>query len=137
MKLGYLSDRGFVPSSPAREQCRVVQRQSQRTPRRRPKPSGLHVKKICGDPPPEMKLEIVWQEHELGNYPTIGLVRDDPMRGTPWNYISRCEAALTAFENGGELPSGWTMPPGRSEDELTSLSIQISRHQSRQKSSTF
>jgi hypothetical protein len=77
-----------------------------------------HVKKICGDPPPEMKLEIVWQEHELGNYPTIGLVWDDPMRGTPWNYISRCEAALTAFENGGELPSGCTMPPVRSEDEL-------------------
>jgi hypothetical protein len=77
-----------------------------------------HVKKICGDPPPEMELEIVWQEHKLGGYPTIGLVWDDPMRGTPWNYISRCEAALTAFENGGELPPGWTMPPVRSEDEL-------------------
>ena len=77
-----------------------------------------HVKKICGDPPTEMELEIVWQERELGSYPTIGLVWNDPMRGTPWNYISRCEAALTAFENGGELPPGWTMPPVRSEDEL-------------------
>jgi hypothetical protein len=77
-----------------------------------------HVKRICGDPPPEMELEILWQEHELGNYPTIGLVWDDPMRGTPWNYISRCEAALTAFENCGELPPGRTMPPVRSEDEL-------------------
>ena len=76
------------------------------------------IKKICGDPPPEMELEIVWQEHELGDYPSIGLVWNDPMRGTPWNYISRCEAALTAFENGGELPPGWTMPPVRSEDEL-------------------
>jgi len=64
-------------------------------------------------------LEIAWQEHELGQYPVIGLVWDDPMRGTPWNYISRCEAALTAFENGGELPPGWTMPPVRSEDEDT------------------
>jgi len=61
---------------------------------------------------------MVWQDHELGQYPVIGLVWDDPMRGTPWNYISRCEAALTAFENGGELPPGWTMPPVRSEDEL-------------------
>jgi hypothetical protein len=77
-----------------------------------------HLKKICGDPPPEMELEMVWQDHELGQYPVIGLVWDDPMRGTPWNYISRCEAALTAFENGGELPPGWTMPPVRSEDEL-------------------
>jgi hypothetical protein len=40
------------------------------------------------------------------------------MCGTPWNYISRCEAALTAFENGGELPPGWTMSPVRSENEL-------------------
>jgi hypothetical protein len=65
-----------------------------------------------------MELEIVWQEHELGNYQSIGLVWNDPMRGTPWNYISRCEAALTTFEDGGELPPGWTMPPVRSEDEL-------------------
>jgi hypothetical protein len=28
-----------------------------------------------------MELEIVWQEYELGSYPTIGLVWDDPMRG--------------------------------------------------------
>jgi hypothetical protein len=40
------------------------------------------------------------------------------MRGTPWNYISRCQAAVKAIENGGELPPGWTMPPVRSEDEL-------------------
>jgi len=76
-----------------------------------------HLKKVCGDPPLEMELETVWQETEIGNYPTIGLVWDDPMRGTPWSYISRCEAALTAFENGGELPPGWTMPPDRSDDE--------------------
>lgn len=76
-----------------------------------------HLKKICGDPPPEMELETVWQEHELGNYPIIGLVWEDPMRGAPWNYISRCETALVAFENGGELPPGWTMPPVRSDED--------------------
>jgi hypothetical protein len=76
-----------------------------------------HLKKICGDPPPEMELEIVWQDHELGQYPVIGLVWEDPMRGVPWNYISRCEAALAAYENGGELPPGWTMPPVRSEND--------------------
>ncbi len=76
-----------------------------------------HIKKLCGDPPPEMELELVWQEHELGNYPVIGLVWKDHMRGAPWNYISRCEAALAAYENGGELPPGWKMPPVRSDDE--------------------
>jgi hypothetical protein len=76
-----------------------------------------HVVKICGDPPPEMQLEVIWQEHELGLYPVIGLTWEDPFRGVPSNYVSRCEAALTAYENGGELPPGWTMPPIRSEDE--------------------
>lgn len=75
-----------------------------------------YITKICGGPPPEMRIELVWQEHELGNYPIIGLVWEDAMRGTPWNYISRCEAALTAYENGGELPPGWSMPPVRSDD---------------------
>jgi len=76
-----------------------------------------HLKKICGEPPPEMELEIVWQEHELGNYPVIGLTWEDAFRGVPWNYIERCEVALTAYENGGELPPGWTMPPVRSEED--------------------
>jgi len=76
-----------------------------------------HLKRVCGDPPPEMDLEIVRQDHELGSYPVIALVWDDAMRGAPWNYISRCEAALTAYENGGELPPGWTMPRVRSEED--------------------
>jgi hypothetical protein len=76
-----------------------------------------HLVKVCGEPPPEMELEIQWQGHELGSYPTIALVWDDPMRGAPENYLSRCEAALAAYENGGELPPGWYMPPVRSEDD--------------------
>src|SRR5215469_4089531 len=60
-----------------------------------------------------MKLEVIWQEHELGLYPVIGLTWEDPFRGVPSNYVSRCEAALAAYENGGELPPGWTMPPVR------------------------
>jgi len=37
-----------------------------------------HVVKICGSPPQEMELEIVWQEHELGSYPVIALIWEDP-----------------------------------------------------------
>jgi hypothetical protein len=62
-----------------------------------------HLKEICGEPRPEMDLEIVWQEHELGQHPVIGLVWEDRLRGVPWNCIPRCETALTAFENDGEL----------------------------------
>ena len=30
-----------------------------------------HLKKVCGEPPPEMELEVQWQEHEFGEYPAI------------------------------------------------------------------
>ena len=56
-----------------------------------------------------MELEVQWQEHELGCYPLIVLTWEDGMRGAPWNYISRCETALTAYENGEELSQGWSM----------------------------
>jgi hypothetical protein len=39
----------------------------------------------------------------------IVLLWEDAMRGAPWNYISRCETALTAYENGEELSQGWSM----------------------------
>jgi len=76
-----------------------------------------HLEKVCGEPPPEMELGIQWQEHDLGEYPVIVLMWEDAMRGAPWNYISRCEVALMAYENGGELPPGWKMPTIRSDDE--------------------
>ena len=79
-----------------------------------------HIVKVCGPPPPEMELEIQWQEHELGSYPTIVLLWKDGMRGTPWNYLERCQVALTAYENGGELPPGCSMPPVCSEDDSDS-----------------
>ncbi len=58
-----------------------------------------HLIKICGEPPPEMELEVQWQEHDLGGYPTIVLIWEDAMRGAPWEYIEKCEEALTEYEN--------------------------------------
>ena len=42
-----------------------------------------HITKTCGEPPPEMELELRWQEHELGNYPVIVLSWEDGARGAP------------------------------------------------------
>ena len=61
--------------------------------------------KTCGPPPPEMELEVQWQEHELGSYPLIVLTWDDAMRGAPRKYLSKCEATLFEFENGAPMPS--------------------------------
>ena len=58
-----------------------------------------HLKKVCGEPPPEMELEVQWQEHELGEYPTIVLAWEDAMRGAPWEHIDKCEEVLTEYEN--------------------------------------
>ena len=57
------------------------------------------LKKVCGEPPPEMELEVQWQEHELGEYPTIVLTREDAMREALWEYIEKCEEVLTEYEN--------------------------------------
>jgi hypothetical protein len=58
-----------------------------------------HLIKVCGEAPPEMELEVQWQEHDLGEYPMIVLTWEDAMRGAPWEYIERCEEALTEYEN--------------------------------------
>jgi len=39
-----------------------------------------HLKYVCGEPPPEMELEVQWQEHDLGEYPTIVLTWEDAMQ---------------------------------------------------------
>ena len=76
-----------------------------------------HVKKICGDPPEEMELEVQWREHDLGEYPVIVLIWEDGMRGAPWEYITRCEAALTTYEY-GEKPAARTAPAIDRETDL-------------------
>jgi hypothetical protein len=58
-----------------------------------------HLIKVCGELPPEMELEVQWQEHDLGEYPTIVLMWEDAMRGAPWDYIEKCGEALTEYEH--------------------------------------
>jgi hypothetical protein len=72
---------------------------------------------LCGEPPPEMELEIQWHEHGLGDYPLIVLAWEDANPGDPWDYIARCEVALTAYENGGELTCNWPMRTIAPEDD--------------------
>jgi hypothetical protein len=44
---------------------------------------------------------------ELGDYPVIALTWEDAMRGAPWDYVAKCEEAVTAYENDGELSHRW------------------------------
>jgi hypothetical protein len=54
---------------------------------------------VCGEPPLELELEFRRQERELDKYPTIVLTWEDAMRGAPWEYLEKCEEALTEYEN--------------------------------------
>lgn len=56
-----------------------------------------YLKHVCGPPPAGCELGIMWHEHELGDYTTIGLFYecgDEP----PCDYVSSCESVLLAFD---------------------------------------
>lgn len=54
---------------------------------------------VCGDPPEGGKLDVMWHDHELGSYPSLGVWTEyDP----PWEYINACERALEIFDESTE-----------------------------------
>ena len=58
-----------------------------------------YVEHVCGKPPRGCSLGVMWHDHELGSYPSMGL-EWDPNLGAfepPADYIQRCEIALEAF----------------------------------------
>ena len=73
----------------------------------------VYLRHVCGEPPEGCDLDILWHDHELGNYPTIGLRWDHPQTDAPWEYISRCETALDAFN---EAVSWSQINPANMED---------------------
>lgn len=63
----------------------------------------LYLCQVCGEPPLGCELDVLWNEHDLGDYPTIGVSWDPTVRSdAPWKYINRCEAALAIFDEAVE-----------------------------------
>ena len=54
---------------------------------------------ILEDPPEGCELGIMWHEHELGDYPSIGIFWDFPQPDAPWDYIRECEILLEKFDD--------------------------------------
>ncbi len=50
----------------------------------------------CGDPPPGCEIEVMWHDHELGSYPSLGI---GYLHSCPDNYISSAEEALQIFDD--------------------------------------
>jgi len=57
-----------------------------------------YIRHACGSPPPGYELGIIWHEHDLGEYASIGVTWDGP-KDAPWEYIARAETALSRFDD--------------------------------------
>jgi hypothetical protein len=54
-----------------------------------------YIDLVCGDAPAGSRLDIMWHDHELGSYPSLGVWSEyEP----PWDYINACERALEVFD---------------------------------------
>lgn len=57
-----------------------------------------YLKFILEEPPEGCQIDIMWHEHELGDFPSIGLFWNDPQVDPPWGYINRCTRSLEIFD---------------------------------------
>jgi hypothetical protein len=57
-----------------------------------------YIRHACGEPPPGYQLDIVWHEHEVGEYAEIAITWDG-FGDAPWDYIRRAENALSRFDD--------------------------------------
>src|SRR5437870_3183546 len=56
-----------------------------------------YLRHACGAPPLGYELGIIWHEHDLGEYASIGIAWGGP-GDAPWDYIRRAERALARFD---------------------------------------
>jgi len=55
-----------------------------------------YIELVCGRAPPGCKVGVMWQEHDLGHYPSLGVCYED---STQWEEYARlCEEALVTFD---------------------------------------
>jgi hypothetical protein len=55
-----------------------------------------YIRHACGESPTGYELDILWHEHDSGEYATVGITWNRPWEA-PWDYISRAEEALERF----------------------------------------
>lgn len=65
------------------------------------KQAQSYIEFVCGLAPDESKLEIMWHDHDLGSYPSLGVWYDFE---EPSEYINACETALDVFNGAISWP---------------------------------
>ncbi len=77
-----------------------------------------YVRLICGDPPTGCEVDVMWHEHDFGEYATVGLSWDPlEISDAPWDYISRAEEVLSRFHESVD----WSPLSEQDEDEEAEL----------------
>jgi hypothetical protein len=77
-----------------------------------------YIRHACGDPPAGYELEIIWHEHDVGEYAAIGVTWEG-YGHAPWEYISRAEIALSRFDNA----VAWSELAPEPEEAKTEISL--------------
>lgn len=77
-----------------------------------------YLRFACGEPPKGCELGVMWHEHDICDYPSIGVywdVGDAASLDAPWEYIEKCQIALETFD---EAVSWSEIDPERVEERL-------------------
>jgi len=56
-----------------------------------------YLKFVLGSPPEGCDLGIIWNKHELIEYPSLGLYWDQPQIQSPDAYVNQCMIILERF----------------------------------------
>jgi hypothetical protein len=75
-----------------------------------------YIRHACGEAPAGYELDIIWHEHDVGEYATIGITWDG-FGDAPWDYISRAESALQRFHEAVNWSQLVPEPKGDAGDE--------------------
>lgn len=70
-----------------------------------------------GDPPAGCELGVMWHDHDLGSYPSVGVFWDCPADDAPWEYVNRAEELLDRFNDAVDWGSLYPLPSYEDESE--------------------
>jgi hypothetical protein len=76
-----------------------------------------YLKLALGDPPPGCELDVMWSDHELGSYPSVGLYWDFPADDAPSDYLHRAEELLERFNAAVDWSQLHPFPENEAEDD--------------------
>jgi hypothetical protein len=89
------------------------------------------IRHACGEPPDGYELEVIWNNHDLGGYATIGITWDSP-GDAPWDYMRRAERALARFDEAVSWSQLEPEPKEEADDEDSDDEEELEEEESHQ-----